>query len=534
MCNPYPLPNIRPRLLNLGCHILLGLMVLITGLSAADHYQASVTVDVTRPLGAINPDIYGQYLEHVDASDECIYPAIWDDTSSLSDTMGLRRDVVEAVRALDVPVIRWPGGCFADVYHWENGIGERTRRPVLPNLHWKGTDESHQFGTDEFLRFCELTGAKPYINVNLGSGTLEEALRWLEYCNGGPDTPQGMRRAANGRSTPYDVTLWGIGNETWGPWETGHTDAVTYSRQLTQWAQAMRARDPRIKILGVGSMEGNNRDWDRTVLANAGDTLDYLTFHTYGFARAVEGEYEKVVYAPEYIETRLRRMLSTIDETVPHRADAIRISVDEWNIRRVAAKLDRKAPRNLQDTLFVAGMLNTMVRLSPRVAMANYVFLVNGHAPLLVNGQGIVRTPLYHVFAKYRRALRGTALATNVDCPTILPPPQQMNWEKYKLPADYVPQVTPLLHVAAAVDESGTMAISLVNRHEQSPAEVALRLPEGYGISAAWTLEADGLLAANTFAEPERIVPREVTVSGRPRKWTCPPRSVVILTLAKN
>lgn len=505
------------------------LAVLCPLFSVGATFEASIAVDPGKALGAIDPNIYGQYLEHVDSDDECIYPSIWDGASPLRDPQGLRRDVVAAVRSLSVPIIRWPGGCFADVYHWENGIGDRNRRPVLPNLHWKRATESHQFGTDEFLRFCELTGAKPYINVNLGSGTLEEALRWLEYCNGSLDTEQGRRRAANGRREPYDVLHWGVGNETWGPWEKGHTDADTYSRQLAQWAKAMKKQDPRIRILGVGSSEGNKPDWDRSVLANAGEHIDYLTLHTYGFARANAEEYENVVYTPDYMETRVRKMLATIDEAAPAHAGRIRVSVDEWNIRRVAKKLDRKAPRNMQDGLFVAGVLNTLVRLSPRVGMANYVFLVNGHAPLLVNRDQVVRTPLFHLFSEYGASLRGKALAVELDCPSVTPPRPQPSGVGYKMPADYQARPNPVLNVAAARDERGGISVAIVNRHATDAAAVTLRLPKGTGVVRAWTLHSDDPLACNDFAAPERIVPVVKAVEGRPASWTCPPRSVVVL-----
>src|SRR5690606_34662235 len=159
-------------------------------------------------VGEISPHIYGQYLEHVEAHEETIYPSLWNAQHPAADAMGVRTDVTSEVRKLGVPIVRWPGGCFADVYHWEDAIGPQEQRKPKPNLHWKGM-ESNQFGTDEFLRWCELAGVEPYINVNLGSGTLDEALRWLEYCNGAADTPQGKRRAENGRVEPWGVKYWG-------------------------------------------------------------------------------------------------------------------------------------------------------------------------------------------------------------------------------------------------------------------------------------------------------------------------------------
>jgi alpha-N-arabinofuranosidase len=236
---------------------------LLIGTGVAATFNCTVTVSDTEPIGEIPPGIYGQYLEHVEAHENTIYPALWDDKSTHSNDMGIRTDVAAAVKSLGTSVVRWPGGCFADVYHWEDAIGPRALRQPKPNLHWGGM-ESNMFGTDEFLHWCRLAGVEPYINVNLGSGTLDEALRWLEYANGSPDTRQGHRRADNGTTEPYGVRYWGIGNETWGPWEMGHADADTYGTSLSLWAKAMRKQDPSIRILGVGSEEGNDRDWDCT------------------------------------------------------------------------------------------------------------------------------------------------------------------------------------------------------------------------------------------------------------------------------
>ncbi|EIQ01730.1 alpha-L-arabinofuranosidase [Opitutaceae bacterium TAV1] len=503
-------------------------------------YSASVAVDAAEAFGAIEPEIYGQYFEHVKESEECIYPAVWDDRSPLSDEKGLRKDVMAAAREMEVPVVRWPGGSFADVYHWENGIGPRERRPVLPNKHWGG-QESHQFGTDEFLHWSEQVGCKPYLNVNLGSGTLEEALRWLEYCNGRVDTEQGRRRAANGRAEPYAVPYWGIGNETWAPGETGHMDAATYAKTLARWASAMKERDPSIKVLAAGSSAGNDPAWDREVLANAGELIDCLTLHMYASSsKDVADEYETVAFTPVYFDFQIRKMLAAIDGARNETAlkKEVRIAIDEWNIRHYAtsnrsshAGLLRKDPRNVEDAVFVAGTLNVMLRHCPRVAMANYVFLVNGHAPLLVNADRVVKTTLFHVFRQYTKWMRGQSLETIVESPSVKTPSLR-SASAYLKGCDA--QESPLLDSAAALHDDGTIVLSLINRHRSDAAEVALRLPAGYRVKRSWTLGHEDPKAANDFGDPEKVLPVEQDVGETVASWNCAPKTVVLLSCGKE
>lgn len=507
------------RLFSLEARSLIGgIATAVFGLNlvaapAESNYSAIVTIDAGRGLGPISPHIYGQYLEHVQREDECIYPSIWDDTSPFADALGLRRDVMAAARELGVPVVRWPGGCFADVYHWRDGVGSQSRRPVRTNAHWGGEEPNH-FGTDEFLRWCREVGSAAYINANLGTGTLEECLAWLDYCN-----------ATNRR-----VQFWGIGNETFGEWEAGHMDAATYARTLAQWAAAVRRADPQIQILGVGSMSANNPQWDRAVLRRAGNLIDLLTIHAYGYSTGAPDEFLAIAFTPVYFEHRLRKILRVMDEFAAHRTNAtpVRLALDEWNIRHYRdGQLNRRSPRTLQDAVFVAGVLNAMVRLSPRVAMANYVFLVNGNGVMLVNRDQIVRTPLFHVFQQYGRWMCGEALPATVVCPTTTPPPPQAHTPKHKPPADFRPVAQPWLDVAAARQADGTLSVALVNRHPDAAARTTLQLPRGYSAIKVWTLFDADVFAANTFAEPNRLRPevKELTE----RFWTCPPHSVSLI-----
>lgn len=498
----------------------------------------TVTILPSRKLGEISPLIYGQYFEHVE---NCIYPSVWDGCSPKSNETGLREDVIEAVKELGAPIVRWPGGCFADFYHWEDGIGPRHERPVRKNFHWGGL-ESNQFGTDEFLEWCRLVGTEPYLNLNLGTGTLDEALRWQDYCNGKENTSDVLRRKANGREEPYGVRYWGIGNETYGEWEAGQMDAATYGSTLANWARFLRQHQPDAKLLGVGSAHGIDPEWDRTVLKRAGRLLDYLTFHLYGCSldRTSGEEYNRVVYTPAYFEQRARRIISDIEDIRQTNkwSRPIRISMDEWNIRHYEQNddgkivLNRHSMRNLQDAIFAAGIFNMMIRLSPHMGMANYVFLVNGNGVLRVNETDVLKTSLYYVFQQYARWMRGTAVDVDVQGARETDWRPQVNHPNHPT-ADHSDIQPGVMDAAAAVHDDGTIAVSLINRSKDEAGDVLLHLPEGYAIRQVWTLHHDHIYAGNDFEQPNRLTPTVQTIEEVTDRWTCPPHSVVLLLCSR-
>jgi len=501
--------------------------------------RTTVGIDLSRVVGQADPMIYGQYLEHVEPEDRCIYGAVHDEGSPQADARGLRRDVVDAVGELAVPVVRWPGGCFADIYHWQDGIGPPAERPVRRNWHWGGL-EPNRFGTDEFLAWCELVGAEPYLNLNLGTGTLGEAVRWLDYCNGREPTADVLRRRANGREEPYGVSFWGVGNEQWGDWEAGHCDAATYAARLRNWGQFLRKVDPRVRLLGVGSQEAGDPAWDRAVLAAAGHLIDFLTVHLYAYtietAPAAE-EYYPAVTCPVFFEERLSQAAAVVAEATAgrDRARPIRLALDEWNIRHLRQdpesgelRLSRSSPRTLQDALVAAGVFHAMLRQAAAVAMACYVFLVNGHGLLLVGPRGIVKTPLYNLFWLYRRQLPPVVLDARVDGETFLTAVRQ------GVAGETAPRRVSYVDAVAARDEGSTqLGLAIVNRHRSEAAEVRL-LAEGFGCrgeATVWELSHDDPLAANDADEPDRV-----RLGRRESAWTgavtVPPHSVTIVQVA--
>ena len=262
--------------------------------------------------------------------------ALWIGAASLmpSDhTQGWRTDVLDLARGLKPPIVRYPGGNFASDYHWEDGIGDRDRRPVRFDDAWK-VYEPNDVGTDEFIEWCRLLETEPYLCVNTGNGTPEEAAAWVEYCNGPADSTYGRLRAEHGHPEPYDVIYWGIGNETYGNWQTGHVDAETFAHECVVFARAMRAVDPRLKLLAVGGMPDRWPDWNGAVARIAGAEIDYITLHHYARdtrATSADDSYAMTVSAPDHITDLIDQSRRDIDANAPD-GKFIAISFDEWNV----------------------------------------------------------------------------------------------------------------------------------------------------------------------------------------------------------
>jgi alpha-N-arabinofuranosidase len=219
-----------------------------------------IDLDVRRSLGTLDRRVFGGFVEHLG---RCIYGGLYEEGSPLSDDRGFRLDTLALLKELRVSVLRWPGGNFVSNYHWQDGVGPKDGRPVRPELAWGGI-ESNRFGTDEFVAYCSELGAEPYICLNMGSGSLEEALAWVEYCNSGRRTYWADRRRANGHEEPYGVTWWGLGNEIYGPWQVGALSAEEYVAEATRWARAIRMIDPNVKLVSCGEVGWT--EWDRIVI----------------------------------------------------------------------------------------------------------------------------------------------------------------------------------------------------------------------------------------------------------------------------
>jgi len=310
--------------------------VVWAGMGAASGQEAAlrarIKIDSDRRIGEIDRKIYGNFAEHLG---RCIYGGIFEEGSPLADKDGYRRDVKEAVDRLKVPILRWPGGNFSSGYHWLDGIGPRDSRPGRLELAWR-TTESNRFGTHEFLDYTEMMGIDPYICLNLGTGTWDEAKFWVEYTNVPGGTYYSDLRKKNGREKPWNVKYWSLGNEMDGPWQMGHRNAEDYSKFALEAAKLMKWTDPGIKLVAAGSSNfGSGADWvswNRTVLNALKNQIDYISVHTY-VGNSANDYYDFVASARE-VQERTKVLEGTIREalvTAP-RDKHIYIAWDEWNV----------------------------------------------------------------------------------------------------------------------------------------------------------------------------------------------------------
>ena len=464
---------------------------------------AFVRIDAGALVGEIHPYVNGHFIEHLE---RCIYGGIWTEDGSRS-----RPDTLALIRDMRPPVIRYPGGNFASGYHWEDGIGPREQRPPRFDQAWNAW-ESNQVGTDEFLDFCAQVGAAPNLVVNDGSGTPEEAARWVAYCNEPVDGEQGRRRAANGHAAPYDVRLWGVGNEVWGQWQIGHTGAQEYAERLVQFVDAMRQVDPHIRIVAVGdhilsdAPDDPGRAWNETVLRMAGGLIDDLSFHLYqpnqeGWQEQydLEALHHTVCAAPLAAEQIIQRMADQATKLVPGRK--IGIVFDEWNLWLAppdGAASMHQLNYTLRDGLYAAGMLNVFHRQCRSLTMANLAQLVNVLPAIVTNAQQAYATPLYYAFWLYQHmqplALQHQLEVDSFDCQAL-----------GNIPAG---QDIPYLDVTATCDaQRRQIAIGLVNRHPLRfvRAEIELQGTGALKASRAWRLGGPDPLACNTFEAPQRV-----------------------------
>jgi alpha-N-arabinofuranosidase len=423
--------------------------------------MALVRIDLDRRIGSIDRKVYGMFIEHLG---RCIYGGVYEPESPLSDENGFRRDVLEAAQGLRVPILRWPGGNFVSGYHWLDGVGPKEARPVRPELAWN-TVESNQFGTNEFIRYCRALGTEPYICANLGSGTMDEAAAWVEYCNRVDGTSYAKLRAEHGYTEPHRVTYWGLGNEMYGDWQIGHKNAEDYAKFARQCGKLMKGVDPSIKLVLCGAA---NLDWDRHVLEQCADIVEYISYHVYwGATKGEDAHYSNLAkpYASEQYLRFLWELINQVrrDRGVTH---PIRIAVDEWNVwyREYGDGLEERY--DLTDALAVAIYLNMMRRNCRGIEMANLAQMVNVIAPIFTSKEGMFLQTIYHPLRLAAEKSGPVALEAFVECGS------------YRAEYAQVAAV-PYLDVVATLDEGERkLYVSLVNLSKDEPTEVEVEVGE--------------------------------------------------------
>lgn len=441
--------------------------------------SATIHIDPARHVSEVDPRIYSGFTEHMG---RCIYGGIYDPDNQhgLSDPKtGLRTDVAAALKDLNVPIYRYPGGNFVSSYRWQDGVGPKENRPRRPELAWL-TEESNQFGTDEFMTFCRAMGAEPFICLNMGTGTLEDALAWLEYCNSSANTYYATMRRKNGHEEPYNVKYWSLGNEVWGPWQIGQQSSEDYSKKALQWAKALKLLDPSIKLISCG--ETGHADWDRVTLRTLAPVVDYHSIHIYTVS---QGHHEVNVNGPAAAEKALEITKSLIElAKIEAGLDKdITVCFDEWNVWdpvRAPGEKGAEEHYDLSDALAVASWLNVFVRKADVVKIACIAQSVNVISPIITSPQGLFKQTTYYPLQLFANLMQGTSLDIHVESPSYTEatvPVWVAKLEKYTPDAQ---KLTKFIDVSAVLSgtagQESEVRVAIVNRHAQQSFEVPIRV----------------------------------------------------------
>jgi alpha-L-arabinofuranosidase len=496
----------------------------------AQPASARIKIDPDRVIGEVHPHIFGNFAEHLG---RCIYGGIFEEGSPLSDADGYRRDVMDAARGLGLTILRWPGGNFASGYNWKDGIGPRDQRPARRDHAW-GALESNRFGTDEFLRYCEKLGVEPYLCINAGLGSVEDARNWVEYTNEAGNTYWAQQRRKNGRDQPWGVKVWGLGNEIDGPWQLGHKNAEDYAKFALEAAKAMRRADGSIRLIASGSSNfGPGADWvgwNRTVLERLKTEIDYISLHTYIGNR--DGNFEKFLAVSRDLDDRIEVVKGQIQavRVGNPKARPIHIAFDEWNVwyrsfngtteyEIASGGLEEKY--NFEDALAMGMFLNAFIRHADVVKMANLAQLVNVIAPIFTNKQGLYLQTIYFPLAEYAKQKGLQSLDVRVDSPPYKPDDGR---------------ALGYLDVSATYDpKARQLFLNVLNRSEKT--DITARIDNVAGAPAGpvsiWELNHPDLKATHTFGKDSVVRPatRSVSVKGGGNgfEYTFPKHSLTIL-----
>ncbi len=478
--------------------------------------MVEASIQVGDPVGRISPRLYGTLAEHLG---RCCYDGLWVGPSSqIPNVEGFRADVVGALRDLPMPLIRWPGGCYADHYHWRNGVGSPAERPgTIGTSCGLSVPDTNALGTHEFLRLCELVGAEPYLAGNVGTGSVQELCDWVTYVNSDVDSTLTRLRAANGRSGPWGVRLWGIGNESWDC--GGRFDAVTYAHEYRRYAAMLRHIDPKAELVAVGLEDETlpeshlEPDWNGKLLAALGSNaalVDHLSIHRYWIHGGPETDFSEAEYYAlladaDATEGLIERTARTI-EPFASPSHRIGIALDEWGVWHPEARdwgpvdAPRRTPvtfeqaGTLRDALAAAVALEAFHRQCAVLSMANMAQVVNVlQAFLLTDGTACVKTPTYHAFSLHGPHIGAQALAVEVATEVTLPTGR------------------PAVSATASKSDGGT-AVTLVNRHFDRAVTAGVG-EAGLAFLRARVLAADSANAVNSPEQPNRVTPRPLEVA---------------------
>lgn len=479
---------------------------------------ARIKIDVDRPIGEIDPKVYGVFMEPIEFSGRrlglpdssrfnTLYGNLYDPSSPLADENGFRKDFIEAMKELKITNMRWPGGNFVMGYNWQDGIGPKDQRPSRINLAWGGIDNNH-VGTDEWIALNKAMGSENVICVNLGLSSIMDAVYWVEYCNYEKDTFYSDLRTKNGHEKPYNIKIWDLGNEVDGmPWELGYKNADDYVKIAREAAKAMKAVDRSIKLVASGSSyyesTGKWVEWNRKILDGLGDMIDYISIHRYWersddyyifMGQSALDFEEKIKVTAAQIE--VSRAMNGFE-------NPIYISLDEYGA----------FGRNFRSVLPIAQCLNAFLRHADVIKMTNFTLMTS----LLSNDmeKGSYKSPLFYTFKLFSNNCRGNSIDTYVECDTF-------NTEKYK--------AIPYLDVTAVYsNKASAVFINVVNRHQDKAIKAEIVNSSGeFGKKAeASSVTVDSLQATFTFDKQKEYIPvtKEIKVKENKISYSFPAHS---------
>ncbi|HZS70573.1 MAG TPA: alpha-N-arabinofuranosidase [Candidatus Acidoferrum sp.] len=504
------------------------------GGSRAGSEPIRVYVDSRRTISPLDRNLFGSFLEHLGRA---IYEGVYDPGSKLADANGFRKDVMEEVRHLGVPIIRYPGGNFVSGYNWLDGVGPKEKRPAVLDKAWNSLN-SNQFGTNEFLTWCKAVGTQPLMGMNFGTGTAEQAAALVEYCNVEKGTKWSDLRREHGYAEPHNVKYWCMGNEMDGPWQIGHMSAVEYGMKAADAARQMRVIDPNLKLIACGSSGPGMPaylEWDRQVLEQCYPEVDAISLHRYfGNSHETGGDSSKYVALNLLMDRQIEEVAAVCDIVRARQKSPKKLwlSFDEWNVWYRANSGDavnghrQSAPHlleevyNLEDALLVGGLVNSLMRHADRVRLACLAQLINVIAPIMTNETGLYRQTIYYPYSWGLEFARGSVLELLVDSS-----------------AYDVAGIGPVAHLdAAGCFDGGTgkTALFLLNRDLSKPHEVEIVWEDSAPsrVASSWVITGDDLKASNSFAAPNRVAPqafaKPATANGKTR-LELPPRSYTVM-----
>ena len=509
-----------------------------------------VVIDSDRQIAPISHHLFGSFLEHLGRA---IYGGVYDQKSKFADSNGFRTDVMNEIRDLGVPIVRYPGGNFVSGYHWLDGVGPKKDRPTVLDRAWDEL-ETNQFGTNEFITWAREVGTEPLFGVNFGTASAEDAAALVEYCNVAKGTRWSDLRRSHGYEQPHEIKYWCLGNEMDGPWQIGHMPSVEYGRKAADAARQMRAIDPSLILIASGSsgpFMGTYIEWDRIVLEKCYDQVDGISLHRYLGTSEETGNDSTVYLAMNLAMDRQIEEIAAVCDTVRanQRSDKqLFLSFDEWNVWYRARDGEARngqgkaAPHlfegsfNLEDALLIGGMANSLIRHSDRVKVGCLAQLINASAPITTNEDGILRQSIYYPYAWALKYARGRALSIAPVGPSYPVPPYGQQAENKSTAVLGFGDVRYLDVVAMIDNEKNTATLLILNRDLEMAQQLEINWHDLTPIKviAFETITGPDLKAMNTLTDPMRVVPQTLDKpkAGSRMSLQLPAKSYSVLSLA--